>query len=75
MWVRGQDENTAVIFKGWQIFETTKEICLYGYKLKLAKNSAETRRKEIPTETIDCQIICNKCNMQFMHLPLSGTNL
>ena len=24
MWVRVQDENTAIICKGWQIFKTTK---------------------------------------------------
>ena len=24
MWVRVQDENTATICKGWQIFQTTK---------------------------------------------------
>ena len=24
MWVRGQDENTAIICKGWQSFKTTK---------------------------------------------------
>ena len=57
MWVRGQDENTAIICKGWKISRPqNQEICGNGYKLKLAKNLAETRRKEIPTETIDCQI-------------------
>ena len=76
MWVRGQDENTAIICKGWQIFKTTKSRDMWtGYKIKLAKNLAETGRKEIPTKMIDRQIPCNKCNMQFVHLPLSGANL
>ena len=70
MWVPVQDEDTPAICKGWQIVKTTKSRDMWTrIETQIAKDSAETRRKEIPTETINCRIQCNKCNMQFMHLP------
>ena len=75
MWVRGQDENTAIICKRAVNFQDHK--CKRYVDTDTNSNWQRTRqkRKEIPTKMIDCQIPCNKCNMQFVHLPLSGANL
>ena len=81
MWVPAlltvQDKDTPAICRGLQIVKTTKsrDMWTQNRNSNLQKNSAETRRKKIPTETINCQIPCNKCNMQFVHLLSSGANL
>ena len=47
-----------------------QEICvLHGWKLYFTKNSAETRRKAVPTVTINCQFYATTalCNSYIYH--------
>ena len=54
MWVTVQDEDTAAICKGWQNCQATNLRDMWTWiETQTAKNSAETRRNEIQTETIN----------------------
>ena len=54
MWVKVQDEDTAAIIKGRQIVKTTNSREMWTRtETQITENSAETRRNEIQTDTIN----------------------
>ena len=54
MWLTVQDEDTAVIYKGRKIVKPTNSRDKWTrIETQTAKNSAETRKNEIQTETIN----------------------
>ena len=73
MWVRVQDENTAIICKGWQIIKTTKSRDMWTQIETQIGKELETRRNENSNLKQSMSIICNNCNMQFIHLPSCAT--
>ena len=76
MWVTVQDEDTPAICKGRQIVKTTKSRDMWTQiETQICKELGRNEKKRNQTETINCRIPCNKCNMQFVHLPSSGVNL
>ena len=54
MWVTVQDEDAAAICKRWQIIKHTNVRDMWRWiETQIAKNTAETRRNKIQTETIN----------------------
>ena len=52
--IRGQDENTAIIWKGWQIFKTTNSRDMWTWIQTPIGKELSRNETEIPNKAIDC---------------------
>ena len=76
MWIPVQDEETAAICKGLQIVKTTKARDMWTWiETQICKELGRNKKKRNSNLKQSMSILCNNCNMQFVHLPSSCANL
>ena len=76
MWVTVQDEDTPAICKGRQIVKTTKSSDMWTrIETQICRELDRNEKKQNLNRNDQLLIPCNYCDMQFVHLPSSYTNL